>query len=129
MPNDNTRVEIITGRERRRRYTANEKLDLVDATMQPGMTVSAVARLNGVSASLLFKWRQLMSQGGQVAVKADEDVVAVSRARELEQRVRELERLLGRKTMEVEVLKEALVAAREKKPVWQLPSPPRDASR
>jgi transposase len=93
------------------------------------MTVSAVARLNGVSASLLFKWRQLMSQGGQVAVKADEDVVAASRARELEQRVRELERLLGRKTMEVEVLKEALVAARGKKPVWQLPSPPRDASR
>jgi transposase len=129
MPNDNTRVEIITGRERRRRYTANEKLALVDATMQPGMTVSAVARLNGVSASLLFKWRQLMSQGGQVAVKADEDVVAVSRARELEQRVRELERLLGRKTMEVEVLKEALAAAREKKPVWQLPSPSRDASR
>jgi transposase len=129
MPNDNTRVEIITGRERRRRYTANEKLALVCATMQPGMTVSAVARLNGVSASLLFKWRQLMSQSGQVAVKADEDVVAVSRVRELEQRVRELERLLGRKTMEVEVLKEALVAAREEKPVWQLPSPPRDASR
>jgi len=129
MPNDAARVEIITGRERRRRYTANEKLALVDATMQPGMTVSAVARLNGVSASLLFKWRQLMSQGGQVAVKADEDVVAASRARDLEQRVRELERLLGRKTMEVEVLKEALAAAREKKPVWQLPSPPRDASR
>ncbi|WP_227324216.1 transposase, partial [Acidisoma silvae] len=129
MPNDPARVEIITGRERRRRYTANEKLALVDATMQPGMTVSAVARRNGVSASLLFKWRQLMSQGGQVAVKADEDVVAASRARDLEQRVRELERLLGRKTMEVEVLKEALAAAREKKPVWQLPSPPRDASR
>jgi transposase len=93
------------------------------------MTVSAVARLHGVSPSLLFKWRELMSQGGQVAVKADEDVVAASKARDLEQRVRELERLLGRKTMEVEVLKEALAAAREKKPVWQLPSPPRDASR
>jgi transposase len=129
MPNDPTRVEIITGRERRRRYTANEKLALVDATMQPGMTVSAVARLHGVSPSLLFKWRQLMSQGGQVAVKADDDVVAASKARDLELRVRELERLLGRKTMEVEVLKEALAAAREKKPVWQLPSPPRDASR
>jgi transposase len=129
MPNDPTHVEIITGRERRRRYTANEKLALVDATMQPGMTVSAVARLHGVSPSLLFKWRQLMSQGGQIAVKADEDVVAASKARDLEQRVRELERLLGRKTMEVEVLKEALAVAREKKPVWQLPSPPRDASR
>ena len=37
-----------------------------------------------------------MTQGGQVAVKADDDVVAIGRARELEQRVRELERLLGR---------------------------------
>jgi transposase len=129
MPNDPAHVEIITGRERRRRYTANEKLTLVEATLQPGMTVSAVARLHGVSPSLLFKWRQLMSQGGQVAVKADEDVVAASKARELEHRVRELERLLGRKTMEVEILKEALANARGKKPVWQLPSPPRDASR
>jgi transposase len=129
MPNDPTCVEIITGRERRRRYSANEKLALVDATMQPGMTVSAVARQHGVSPSLLFKWRQLMSQGGQVAVKADEDVVAASKLRDLEQRVRELERLLGRKTLEVEVLKEALTVARGKKPVWQLPSPLRDASR
>ena len=129
MPNDPTRIEIITGRERRRRYSANEKLALVDATMQPGMSVSAVARQHGVSPSLLFKWRQLMSQGGQVAVKADEDVVAASRLRDLELRVRELERLLGRKTLEVEVLKEALTIARGKKPVWQLPSPHRDASR
>jgi hypothetical protein len=36
MPNDPTRVEIITGHERRRRYISNEKLALVDA-MQPGM--------------------------------------------------------------------------------------------
>ena len=129
MPNDPTHVEIITGRERRRRYSANEKLALVDATMQPGMTVSAVARQHGVSPSLLFKWRQLMSQGGQVAVKADEDVVAASKLRDLEHRVRELERLLGRKTLEVEMLKEALTVARGKKPVWQLPSPPRAASR
>jgi|SRR5579875_139721 transposase len=129
MPNEPTRVEIITGRERRRRYSAEQKLAMVEETMQPGMTVSAVARLRGVSPSLLFKWRQLMAQGGRVAVKADEDVVAASRVRDLEQRVRELERLLGRKTLEVEVLKEALAAAREKKPAWQLPSPPRDASR
>lgn len=129
MPNDTTRIEIITGRERRRRYSAEEKLRLVEETMLPGMTVSAVARLNGVSPSLLFNWRRLMSEGGQVAVRADEDVVAVSRARELEQRVRELERLLGRKTLEVEVLKEALTVARGKKPAWRLPSLPLDGSR
>lgn len=129
MPNRVDRVEIVTGRERRRRYSVEQKLALVEETMQPGMTVSAVARIHGVSPSLLFNWRRLMTQGGQVAVKADEDVVAVSRARELEQRVRELERLLGRKTLEVEVLKEALAVARGKKPLWQLPSPPPAGSR
>lgn len=129
MSKDTSRIEIITGRERRRRYSAEQKLGLVEETMQPGMTVSAVARLHGVSPSLLFKWRQLMSQGGRAAVRADEDVVAASKVRDLEHRVRELERLLGRKTLEVEVLKEALSVAREKKPIWQLPSPPRDASR
>lgn len=80
MPNDTTRIEIITGRERWRRHSAEQKLRLVKETMLPGMTVSAVARLHGVSPSLLFNWRRLMSEGGQVAAKADEDVVAVSRA-------------------------------------------------
>ena len=40
MPNDTQRIEIITGRERRRRYTAQEKVRLAEQTMQPGMTVS-----------------------------------------------------------------------------------------
>jgi transposase len=129
MPIDTPRVEIITGRERRRRYTAEQKLRLVEQTMQPGMTVSAVAREHGISPSLLFKWRQLMTEGGRVAVSVDEDVVAASRVRELESRIRELERLLGRKTLEVEILKEALAATRTKKPSWQLPSPPPTPSR
>ena len=64
------RVEIITGRERRRRYTAEEKVRLVEETMQPGMTVSAVARLHGVSPSLLFGWRRRMAEGGLEAVRA-----------------------------------------------------------
>lgn len=59
----------------------------------------------------------------------DENVVAASRVRDLEQRVRELERRLGRKALEVDVLKKTLTVARRKKPVWQLPSPPRGASR
>lgn len=40
-----------------------------------------------------------MLEGGTTAVQADDDVVGVARARELEERVRDLECLLGRKTM------------------------------
>jgi transposase len=56
-----------------------------------------------------------MSEGGKEAVRVDEVVVAASEVRRLEERVRELERLLGRKTMEVEILKEGLDLARVKK--------------
>jgi transposase len=48
-------------------------------------------------------------------VGAEESVVPLSEVKELLARIRELERLLGRKTMEVEILKDAVRIAREKK--------------
>ena len=67
-----------------------------------------------------------MSEGGKEAIRADEDVVPASEAHKLEERVRDLERLLGRKTMEVEILKEVLDLARAKKPTLLATSPLRD---
>src|SRR5580700_9077002 len=103
-----SKVEVITGVARRRRFSTDLKLAIVAETMQPGMSISYVARRHGLSPSLLFRWRRLMSEGGKEAVRADDAVVAASEVRRLEERVRELERLLGRKTMEVEILKDAL---------------------
>jgi transposase len=108
------RVEIITSVQRRRWSTA-EKVRLVEETMQPGLSVSYVARRAGIAPSQLFAWKRRMLEGGHQAVHADEDVVGTSKVRELEKRVRDLERLLGRKTMEAEILKEALDLARAKK--------------
>ncbi len=51
-----------------------------------------------------------MAERGQAAVAADEDVVRASKVRDLERKVRKLERLLGKKTMEAEILWEALDA-------------------
>ena len=70
-----------------------------------------------------------MNQGGAAAVGSDEPVVGSSEVRRLEDRIRELERLLGRKTMEVEILKEALGRAQAKKPIWRALSLSMDGSR
>src|SRR5436189_1109743 len=109
-----SRVEVITSVQRRRRWSAAEKVRLVEEAMQPGMSVSFVARRAGIAPSQLFAWKRRMIEGGHAAVQADEDVVGTSRVRELEKRVRDLERLLGRKTMENEILKEAIEVARLK---------------
>jgi predicted RNase H-like nuclease (RuvC/YqgF family) len=53
-----------------------------------------------------------MLEGGSVAVTGDDDVTSNREVREMESRIRELERQLGRKTLEVEILKEALDRSR-----------------
>lgn len=97
--------------------------------MQPGMLINYVARRHGLSPSLVFRWRQLTSEGGKEAVRADDDVVGASEVRRLEERVRDLERMLGRRTLEAEILKEALDLPRAKKTISLSSSVLKDDSR
>jgi transposase len=114
-------VEVITSVQRRRRWSAQEKKAFVVESEQPGMSVSAVARKYGIHPNQLFSWRKLIQEGGFTAVRAGEEVVPLSEARELRSQVRELQRLLGKKTMEVEILKDAIRIAREKKLISRVP--------
>ena len=130
MTSTSDRVEIITSVQRRRRWTAAEKMRLVEATFGPGMTVSLVARQNGIAPNQLFAWRRLAAQGALTATGAGEEVVPASDYRALQNQVRELQRLLGKKTLGAEVLKEALeVAAGPKKGLSRLASLPCAGSR
>lgn len=54
------RVEVITSVQRRRRWTTAEKVRLVEEAMQPGMSVSYVARRAGIAPSQLFAWKRRM---------------------------------------------------------------------
>lgn len=56
-------VEIITGRERRWRWSTAEKLRLVAETHEHGTTIGAVAARHGVCESLLFTWRRQVREG------------------------------------------------------------------
>ncbi len=65
-------------------------------------------RLGGMELrqNLLYRWRRHLSERGAVAVDSDEPVVGNSEVKKLEDRARELERILGRKTLENEILRE-----------------------
>ena len=62
-----------------------------------------------------------MTEGGKEAVRVDDAVVGSAEVRALEKRIRELERVLGKKTLENEILREALEIAQEKKLISHLP--------
>src|ERR1700757_211055 len=62
----------VLGAERRRRWSYDEKVRLVEETLQAGETVCGVARRHGLAQSLLFTWRRQARQGrlGGAAVPA-----------------------------------------------------------
>ena len=119
-------VEVITSVQRRRWWSADEKAAIVQETYAPGMSMSLVARRHGIAPNQLFTWRRLCASGALSAVGAGEEVVAASEYRALQHQVRELQRLLGKKTLENEILREALDLAQPKKRLLRAPSPARD---
>src|SRR5215211_2154362 len=102
------RVEVITSVQRRRRWSTEEKVRIVEETYLPGNSVSLVARRHGIAANQLFTWRRLMAQGALTAAGAGEQVVPASELRAAHHQIRELQRLLGKKTLENEILREAV---------------------
>ena len=62
MSDDYRRIELITGTARRRHWSTDQKLQIIEESLQPGETVSSVARRRGVAPNLLYRWRRLMSE-------------------------------------------------------------------
>ena len=56
---------------------------------------------------MLQRWRQLIARGGETAVAANEDVVPASELRAAQQQIRELERLIGKRAVDLEILRAA----------------------
>src|SRR5262249_46668393 len=62
----NGRVEVITSVQRRRRWSSAEKGQLVAASLEPGASVSAVAREAGIHPSQLYGWRRQLRAPAQL---------------------------------------------------------------
>ena len=119
-------LEVITSVQRRRRWAVEEKISWVRRSMEPGMTISIAAREAGVAPSQLFTWRRLYLEGGLSAVGANESVVAASELQEAQRRIKQLEQALGRKTLENDILREAVDFAKSKKWLARSPVLPED---
>jgi transposase len=113
--------EVLPGPGRRRRWTPAEKLGIIAETREPGVTVSLVARRYGIAPNQIFLWRRLANQGALKATHSDEEMTRIPDYHGLVDQVRELQRLLGKKTLEAEMLKEALDHASGSKKQYMRP--------
>ena len=115
------RVEVVTSVQRRRRWTPEQKLEIVKQTNETGSSVSLVAREHGLTAAQLFQLRKVYFEGSLVAFGANETLVPASELQEAMKHIKQLEGALGRKTLENEILKEAVNFAKANK--WIARSP------
>jgi len=93
---------VHSGRGRRGRWPSEQKLAMLQE-WRSGAPLEEVCRKYGVNAALLYRWKRSLDQG----LKESGELIPKSQVAALQRRLDELERALGRKALEVEVLKKA----------------------
>lgn len=61
------RVEVITGPERRRRWSAEQKRAIVAESLVPGAVVTAIARRADICPGQIYRWRREIRVGSGFA--------------------------------------------------------------
>ena len=88
-----------------RKFSAQQKTELVLASLRGPKTIAQLCREHDISESLLRKWREQFLTAGAERLSGKQER---TEADELRRQVSRLERALGRKTMEVEIAGELL---------------------
>jgi transposase-like protein len=88
-----------------RSFSVQKKLEIVLAGLRGDVSVKDLCRQHQIAETLYYSWREKLLEGGKVALAGKEER---QDERALKQRIKELERALGRKTYELEIAGEAL---------------------
>jgi transposase len=97
-----------------RRYTLSEKIAIVRESLRPGARVSHVAHKHGLARNVLYYWRKVYREMAQADLtQTGSESGAGDELADLRLQVRNLERLLGQRTLELALLRERLGKADE----------------
>ena len=99
----------MTAKKRaQRRYSLSEKLAIVRESMAPGVTASFVARKHGLALNVLYYWRKAYRDLLQTDLTRAQPDAPDREIEDLRLQVRNLERLLGQRMLEIAILKDKL---------------------
>ena len=105
----------------RRVFSTEFKRTTVQRILSGEKTLAELSRELDISPSVIRTWKRFAESGATTAVQASEDVVPASQLREAYAKIRELERALGRKTMENEILRAAKEIVKKLRPCAERP--------
>jgi transposase-like protein len=92
----------------RRKFDPETKIAIVLEGLKGNTTVAELCRKYQISETLYYKWRDKFLEGGRKAFLSPES----DREKELERRIEELEKIIGRQTVQIEILKKTFQIAK-----------------
>lgn len=95
----------MSERRRYRKFSVEQKLEVVLAGLRGERSVAEICREHDVNETLYYQWRDKLIEGGKLRLG---DSLAKDEQRALKKRIAELERTLGKKTLELEIAGKAL---------------------
>ena len=101
MGRSTTGRSTLSETKKYRTWTVAQKLEIVLAGLRGDRSVAELCREHQISENLFYTWREKLLEGGSERLAGKEERTELV---ELRRRVRDLERTLGRKTYELEIL-------------------------
>ena len=89
-------------------HSLTRKLEIVRESLVPGASVAAVARAHGISFSMLYRWRKTYREMVATDLTRSQEPPPADNLASLRLQVRNLERLLGQRMLEIALLRERL---------------------
>lgn len=107
---DRLKVPNAGPRGQRYRRSLSEKIAIVRESMLPGMSAAHVAKRHQIALNVLYYWRKVYRDlvHSDLTAKAAPAGGESADVADLQLQVRNLERLLGQRTLEVALLREKL---------------------
>ena len=105
----------------RRIFTAEFKREQIGRVLSGELTLAELSRKLGIARGLLQRWKRIMIQGAEAAATARAAMVPVTALQAAEDHIRELQRLVGKQTVELENLRAALDLAKRGRRVTGVP--------
>ena len=83
----------------RKKYDPETKVAIVIEGLKGNVSIAELCRKHQISEALYYRWRDKFLEGGRKAFLSPES----DREKELERKVEELEKIIGRQTIQIEI--------------------------
>lgn len=107
-------MEVRRSRNGKRWWSLEQKKAIL-LELDQGYTPAEVARKHDLQMQHIYRWRHRFREGGEAALRSNQEMVPLSEIKRLETEKQQLQRALGEMTLERNILRDTLEVVREKK--------------